>query len=112
MIATSLLYLQSKSELAGMNTCGSCRCVFCYSVTKLVKNNLEELCAIKFCVELGEGATDAYEKILHHVPKYFGGTETLLMREKQWKTDRDVRASTDDDRVRAFIRQGRCFTIQ
>jgi hypothetical protein len=38
--------------------------VFRYSVTKTEKSNLAELCAIKFCVKLGEGATDTYQKIL------------------------------------------------
>jgi hypothetical protein len=59
MMAISLLYFQSKSELVGGNSCDSvggwCRCVFCYSATKL-ENNLEQRYAIKFCVKLREGA--------------------------------------------------------
>jgi hypothetical protein len=66
MIATSLLYLQSEFELVGVNACGSvdgsCRCMFCYSTTKL-ENNLEQRYAIKFCVKLREGASYTYENI-------------------------------------------------
>jgi hypothetical protein len=53
------------------------------TVTKLEKNNIEQRYAIKFRVRLGEGTTDAYEKIQkafgndYHVLKYFGGTKTL-----------------------------------
>jgi hypothetical protein len=75
----SLLYLQSKFELAGMNTCGSCRCMFCYSVTKMGKKNIEQRYEIKFCVKPGEGATDTYEKIPKPFDtlKYFDGTKDL-----------------------------------
>jgi hypothetical protein len=43
--------------------CNSCICVFRYSVTKMENNNLEQCHAVRFCVELGEGATDTYDKI-------------------------------------------------
>jgi hypothetical protein len=32
--------------------------VFCYSFTKMEEDNLEQRYAIKFCVRLGESATD------------------------------------------------------
>jgi hypothetical protein len=48
------------------------------------KKNLEQRHAINFRDEVGEGATDTYEKIQkafanvpYHVLKYFGGTKTL-----------------------------------
>jgi hypothetical protein len=47
-------------------------------------NNLEQLYAIRFCVKVGEVATDTYKEIqralgmiLYHVLKYFGHTKTL-----------------------------------
>jgi hypothetical protein len=62
MIVT-ILYLQSKFELASMNTCGPVVVrVDVYFVTasqKMEMNNLEEGYAITFCVKLGEGATDS-----------------------------------------------------
>jgi hypothetical protein len=63
MIATSLLYLQSKSELAGMNIYGSVvvHVDICYSVTTMEKKNLEQHYAIKFYVKLGEDTTNTYK---------------------------------------------------
>jgi hypothetical protein len=43
--------------------CGSYKCVFCYSITKIENNNLEPCYAVKFCVRCGEGATNTHEKI-------------------------------------------------
>jgi hypothetical protein len=37
--------------------------VLWYSVTEMERNNLKQRYAIKLCVKLGEGATDAYENI-------------------------------------------------
>jgi hypothetical protein len=37
--------------------------MFCYSITKTENNNLEQRYAIKFCVKLGDSATDTYETI-------------------------------------------------
>jgi hypothetical protein len=51
MIATSLLYLQSKCDMASMNVCGSVVVridVFCCSVIKMEKNNPQQRYAIKF----------------------------------------------------------------
>jgi hypothetical protein len=87
MIATSLLYLRSKFELAGMNTCGSVVVrvrvdVFCYSVTKM-ENNLEQGYSVKFCVRLGEGATDMYGKI----QKAFGNDSLSRAQVYRWHKD-------------------------
>jgi hypothetical protein len=73
MIATPLLYLQHKSELASMNTFGSVGVrvyVLLRRHTKTENNNLKQRYAIKFCVKLREGATDTYEKF----PKAFGNS--------------------------------------
>jgi hypothetical protein len=83
MIATPLLYLQSKFELAGMNTRGSRRCMFCYSATTMEKNNLEQLYAIKFCVKLGEVAIDTYEKF----QEMFGNDSLSCAQIFRWHKD-------------------------
>jgi hypothetical protein len=43
-------------------------------------NNLEQRYAVKFCVKLGEGATDTYEKI----QKAFGNNSVLHAQVFQW----------------------------
>jgi hypothetical protein len=67
MIAMSLPYLQTKFDLADTNTCGSVMVFvdgcFCYGATKMEMGPLEQRYVIKFCVMLGEVATDVYEKI-------------------------------------------------
>jgi hypothetical protein len=60
--------------------------MFCCSVSKIEKYDLEECYAITFCVKLWEVATGI---IIYHVLKYFGG-----------------------DRVRTFIRQDRRLRIR
>jgi hypothetical protein len=131
MIAKSLLYLQSKIELADLNKseyvwycCGSCRCMHCYSVATMENNNLEQRYAIKFCVELGEGVTDTYEKVWkafgnYSVPRtqvfrwhkdFVNGRETVEG-ELRSVSPSSVR-STNVDHVRAFIRQDRLLTIR
>jgi hypothetical protein len=80
------LYLQSKSELAGMNTYGSVLVridVFCYSVTKMEKNNLEKGHAVKFCIKLREGATDPYGKI----QRAFGNNSLSRAQIFRWHKD-------------------------
>jgi hypothetical protein len=61
------LCFQYKFELAGMNTCRSVAVLvdvmFRYRVIKTVKNKLEQVHAIMFCVKLGNGAIDTCEKI-------------------------------------------------
>jgi hypothetical protein len=57
MIATSLLYLQSKFGLAGMNTRGSVVVpvdVFYYSATRTKKDDLEQMYGTTLCAELWE----------------------------------------------------------
>jgi hypothetical protein len=84
MIAASLLYLQSKSELASMNTCGSvvvC-CKFCHSITKMAKKHLEHH-AIKFFIKLREDATNTYDKI----QKAFGNDSVSHAQVFQWYKD-------------------------
>jgi hypothetical protein len=46
-------------------------------------NNLEQCYAIKFCVKLGEGGTDTYEKI----QKAFGNDSLLRAQVIQWHKD-------------------------
>jgi hypothetical protein len=85
MIATSLRYLQSKSELASMNTCGSvvvC-CMFCHSITKMAKKHLEQHHAIKLCVKLGENTTNTSDKIR----KAFGNDFVSHAQVFQWYKD-------------------------
>jgi transposase len=83
-------------------------------------NNLEQRYAIKYCVKLGEGATDTYEKI----QKAFGNDSVSHALVFRWHKDfvngretvedkprsgrpASMRTSTDVGRVRAFIRQDR-----
>jgi hypothetical protein len=47
------------------------------------ENNLQERYAIKFCVELGEGATDTYEKI----QKASGYGSVSCAQEFRWHKD-------------------------
>jgi hypothetical protein len=98
--------------------------MFCYSVTKMEKNNLEQRYSIKFCVKLG-GATDTYEQI----QKTFGNDSLSHARVSRWHKDfvkgretvedelrsrhpAPVRTSTNVDGVRAFIRQDRRLAIR
>jgi hypothetical protein len=57
--------------------------VFCYSVTKLENNNLGQRYAIKFCVRLGEGATDTYGNI----QKAFGNDFLSRAQVFRWHKD-------------------------
>jgi hypothetical protein len=93
--------------------------MFCYSVTNLENNNLEQHYAIKFCVKLGEGATDTHEKI----KKTFGNDSlsrcssiSVAQRLCKWarKGGRptSVRTSTNIDRVRTFTLQDRRLKIR
>jgi hypothetical protein len=97
--------------------------MFCYSVTK-IENNLEQRHAIKFCVKLGDGATNTYEK----VKKAFGNHSVSHAQVFRWHKDfvngremvedepygrpASVRTSTNVERVRSFIRQHRRLTIR
>jgi hypothetical protein len=89
------------------------------------QNNLEQCYAMKFCVRLGEGATDTYEKI----QTAFGNDSVSGAQVFPWHKDfvngrekvedeprpghpASEERSTNVDRVRAFIRQGRCLTIR
>jgi hypothetical protein len=86
MIAISLVYLQSKFELAGIYTCRSVVVrvgVYFVTETKMGKNNLEQRYAIKFCVRLGEGAADTYEKI----QKTFGNDSLSRAQAFRWHED-------------------------
>jgi hypothetical protein len=110
-----------------MFCCGSCRCMCCCSVTKMATRNLQQRYAIRFCVKLGQGATDAYENI----QKAFGNDSISRTEVFRWhknfvnwrETVEDeprsgppplvsVRTSTNIGRVRAFICQDRRLTIR
>jgi hypothetical protein len=58
--------------------------MFCGSVTKIEKYDLEQCYAIEYCFILGRALPMPAERfrkrlvsILYHVLKYFGGTKTL-----------------------------------
>jgi hypothetical protein len=63
--------------------CNLYRGRFCFSVTKWEKNNLEQYYVIKFCIKLGEGTTDIYEKI----QKTFGNDSLSCTRVFWWHKD-------------------------
>jgi hypothetical protein len=99
--------------------------MFCYSVTKVGKNNLEQYYAIKFCVELGEGAIDTYEKIqkafgtdslsraqLFRWHKDFSHGRGTVEDEPRSRRPASVRTSINVDHVKAFIRQDQRLTIR
>jgi hypothetical protein len=98
--------------------------MFCYSVTITQKNNLEQRYAIKFCVKVGEGATDTYGKIekafgndsVSHTQVFWWYKEFARERETVEDEQRSgrpafVRIGTDVNRVRAFVRQDGRSTI-
>jgi hypothetical protein len=89
------------------------------------RNNLKQRYAIKFCVKLGEGVTDTYEKI----QKAFGNDSISCARVFRWHKDfvncretvqdeprsrrvAPVGTSMNVDRMGAFIRQDRRLTIR
>jgi hypothetical protein len=99
--------------------------MFCYSVTKMERNKLEQLYAIKFCAYLEEVATDMYEKI----QEAFGNDSLTRAQVFRWHKDFgklretveveprpgrpvSVRTSTNVERVGAFIRQDRRLTFR
>jgi hypothetical protein len=88
-------------------------------------NNLKQRYAIKFCVKLGEGATDTYEKI----QKAFGNDSISCALVFRWYKDlvngretvedeprsrhaAPVGTSMNVDRMGAFIRQNQRLTIR
>jgi hypothetical protein len=87
MIATSLLYLQSKFELGEMNTCGPVVVrvdVFCYSVAKwrrIISSNVMQSSFVSSCRKAIPIPTERFRNCtiinLYHVLKYFGCTNTL-----------------------------------
>jgi hypothetical protein len=99
--------------------------MFCYGFAKMEVDDLEQRYAIKFCVMLGEGATEAYEKIQKafgndSVPRaqvfrwhkdFVNGRETL---EDEPRSGRhaSVRTSRNVDRVRDFTCQVQRLTIR
>jgi hypothetical protein len=57
--------------------------VFCYSVTEVENNNVEQHYAIKLCAKLGEGATDTYE----NTQKSFGNDSLPRAQAFRWYRD-------------------------
>jgi hypothetical protein len=122
MIATSLLYLQSKFELAGMNTCTYGSVVVSLDYVLLQRHtNAEEkfrtLCNQILC-QAGKGATDTYEKIqkafdnnsvsraqVFQWHKNFVNGREMAEGEQRSGRDASVRRHKSVDRLRAFIRQ-------
>jgi hypothetical protein len=112
-----------------MNICGSVAVLVdvCFvTASQIWPRYIFEICyAIKFCVKLGQGATNTYDKI----QKAFGNdsvsrAQVFLWRKdfvNGWKTVEDeprserpatVITSKNVDRVRAFVRQDRRLTIR
>jgi len=89
------------------------------------KLNLEQLCAIKFCVKLNENATETYEKL-----KRAYGEHTLLRTqvfrwhkafldgresvEDESRSGRPCTSKTDENvtKVRDLVRSDRCLTVR
>jgi hypothetical protein len=128
MIAISFLYLYpSFNLLAWKNVwfcCGSCRCMFCHGVTKMEKNNPEQLYGIRFCVKVREVATDTYDKI----QRAFGNDSLSRAQVFRWHEDfvnrresledtlqsgrlTSERWNTNIDFTRALFRQKKTFDI-
>jgi hypothetical protein len=94
--------------------------MFCYSVTKTEKNNLEQRYAMKLRPKVGEGATDTYKmiqkafgndslsraKILRWNKGFVSGRGTVEdeLRSGSPPPPASVRTSTNVDLVRAFLR--------
>jgi len=59
------------------------------------KRNLEQRCAIKFCVKLNENATETYEKLkkglmestIYQGHRFLGGIKHFWMAVRVWKTN-------------------------
>jgi hypothetical protein len=88
MIATSLLYLQSKLELDGMNTCGSVvvRVDVCFDTAsqkwrRILSSNVMQSCLVSRWGRAISIPTKRFGKrlviILHYVLKYFGDRKNL-----------------------------------
>ena len=90
------------------------------------KRNLEQRCAIKFCVKLNENATETYEKLkkglmesmLCQGHRFLGGMKHFWMAVRVWKTNlvlEDLaRQKTDENvtKVRDLVRSDRRFTVR
>jgi hypothetical protein len=88
MIATSLLYLHSKFELTGMNTCGSAvvRIDVCFDTAsqkwrRIISSNIMQSSFVSSWGRALPIPMKRFRKhsvvILYHVLKNFGGTKTL-----------------------------------
>ena len=89
------------------------------------KRNLEQRCAIKFCVKLNENATETYEKLKwaygeHAVPiaqvfrwhkSFLDGRESV---EDEPRSGRNCASKTDENvtKVRALVRSDRRLTVR
>jgi uncharacterized cysteine cluster protein YcgN (CxxCxxCC family) len=105
-------------------SCGSCRYVLLQR-HKNQKINVEQRYASKFCVKLGEGATDTYEKLqkafrndslsraqVFRWHKYFVNGQEAVQDERRSGRPASVRTSKNVDLVGAFIRQDRRLAIR
>jgi len=92
---------------------------------KMEKQNLEQCCAMKFCVKLNENATESYEKLKraygeHAVSRtqvfrchkaFLDGRECV---EDEPRSGRPCTSKTDDNvtKVRDLVRSDRCLTVR
>jgi len=89
------------------------------------KRNLEQRCAIKFCVKLKENATETYEKLKwaygeHAVSRaqvfrwhkaFLDGSKSV---EDEPRSGRTYTSKTDENvtKMRALVRSDRCLTVR
>ena len=87
------------------------------------KRNLEQHCAIKFCVKLNKNTTETYKKLkraygeqLYRGYRFLGGIKRFWMAKRAWKDEplsgRPCTSKTDENvtKVRALVGSDHRFT--
>jgi hypothetical protein len=70
-------------------TCYSCYAIVVRCVTKMDRQKFEQRCAIKFCVKLGESATETYEKLQRAYGEHSLPTAQVFRWHKSFLEDRE-----------------------